>query len=406
MYAFEVRSHGYQAGDHPAGGKTPEGRSGSHLHATVRPRWNWVDEYLRELMAPDSPEYGLILVSVSIALSVLQIIFVALMFYTRRLQREKYGWDAWIMLIALFGSLAKAGIYIAMVYSAGLGRHIADMKPPSESFIFIKKGYWAVELFDFPLTITPAKISLLLFYVRIFYTRKFKFFAYGVGFLVMGLGIAMFFQTIFQCSPVGFGWHKTNGHGSCIDQMFVYRVISPINVLTGVLILTMPMPLVWRLHAPRGQKLALTAVFLIGGLGTVVSIWRVFLYFAYSKSQLHDVTWFSLKISILTVIEGAILIITPCLVSIWPLLTRMVPRRLIGKLTCYRQARQHRQWYMTSHMPENSPCGDSSVRVRRDGRLGSSGSLADLEDQLWWVSDDTDTTSTCERIIVDNDSKD
>jgi hypothetical protein len=121
-------------------------------------------------------------------------------------------------------------------------------------------------LLDFPLTITPAKISLLLFYVRIFYTRKFKFFAYGVGSLVISFGIGMLFQTIFQCSPVDYGWNKTVKHGSCVDAMLVYRIASPINLLTGVLILVMPMPLVWRLHAPRGQKVALTAVFMIGGL--------------------------------------------------------------------------------------------------------------------------------------------
>ncbi|KAJ6120308.1 hypothetical protein N7523_004588 [Penicillium sp. IBT 18751x] len=346
---------------------------------------------------------GLALLSVSIVMSVLQVIFVALMFYTRRLQREKFGWDAWIMLIALFGSLAKAGIYIAMVEIGGLGHHFSDMKHPEQSFIFIKKGYWAVEIFDFPLTITPAKISLLLFYVRIFYTRKFKLFAFGVGSLVMSLGIAMFFQTIFQCSPVDYGWDKTDKTGSCIDQMFVYRIISPINAFTGVLLLIMPLPLVWRLHAPKGQKLALSAVFMIGGLGTVASILRVVLYFAYSKSQLHEVTWFSLKISILTVVEGAILIITPCLVCIWPLLKRTVPRHFVDKMSCYPRARQHRQWYMTSQMPAPHRRGSTSVRVRGDDHSGSSASLADLEEQRWWFSDDGDTTPTCERVFVDKE---
>jgi hypothetical protein len=56
------------------------------------------------VMARDSPD-GLCLMGVSIAMSVLQIIFVALRFYTRRLQREKYGWDDWVMLIALVCTL-------------------------------------------------------------------------------------------------------------------------------------------------------------------------------------------------------------------------------------------------------------------------------------------------------------
>ena len=102
--------------------------------------------------------------------------------------------------------------------------------------------------------------------MRIFYTRKFQITAYVVGSIVLTLGITVFFQTIFQCSPIAYGWDSTIHHGKCIDQTLVYRVISPINVLTGVLILVMPMPLVWRIQAPRGQKVALTVVFVLGGL--------------------------------------------------------------------------------------------------------------------------------------------
>lgn len=137
-------------------------------------------------MARDLSENGLALLSVSIVMSVLQVIFVALMFYTRRLLREKYGWDAWIMLIALvgvlgpcarelanmifqFGSLAKAGVYIAskdqltaitdgqdqilnraniipVVEYGGLGQHFSDMEHPKQSFIFIKKVFFSLPL--------------------------------------------------------------------------------------------------------------------------------------------------------------------------------------------------------------------------------------------------------------------
>lgn len=128
------------------------------------------------------------------------------------------------------------------------------------------QGILILEILDFPLTVTPAKLSLLLFYVRVFPTRKFTITAYTVGFFVLGLGITVFFQTIFQCSPVAYGWDSTIEHGKCIDQILFYRVISPINVVTGICILVMPMPLVWRIQAPTGQKVALTIVFMLGGL--------------------------------------------------------------------------------------------------------------------------------------------
>jgi hypothetical protein len=126
--------------------------------------------------------------------------------------------------------------------------------------------FFVLELLDFPLCITPAKISLLLFYVRIFCIRKFQILAYLVGSLVLAIGITVFFQTIFQCSPIAYGWDQSVGPGTCIDQTIFYRYISPFNVLTGILILVMPLPLVWKLQAPKAQKIGLTAVFLLGGL--------------------------------------------------------------------------------------------------------------------------------------------
>lgn len=61
-----------------------------------------VEEDLCEFfMARNPSDNGNTLVGVSIALSVLQIGLVAARFYTRRLQRERYGWDDWVMLIAL-----------------------------------------------------------------------------------------------------------------------------------------------------------------------------------------------------------------------------------------------------------------------------------------------------------------
>jgi len=80
------------------------------------------------------------------------------------------------------------------------------------------------------------------------------------------VGIAPLIETFFQCRPFAYIWDKTIPGGTCVRQIQVYRILSPINAFTGLLILIMPIPEVWKLHAPRGQKLALTGVFLLGGL--------------------------------------------------------------------------------------------------------------------------------------------
>jgi hypothetical protein len=233
---------------------------------------------------------GSALIIVSVVLSFVQIVFVAARFYTRYMQRMKCGLDDWVMLFALGGSLAKAILYIVLVELAGLGYHLNQLSQPKEKVALVRKFFFVLELLDFPLCITPAKISLLLFYVRIFCIRKFQILVYIVGSLVLAIGITVFFQTIFQCSPISYGWDQSVGPGTCIDQTIFYRYISSFNVLTGILILALPLPLVWKLQAPKAQKIALTAVFLLGGLGTVASILRMVIYMLNDSTTLSDVT--------------------------------------------------------------------------------------------------------------------
>ncbi|KAK1139089.1 hypothetical protein N8T08_001275 [Aspergillus melleus] len=202
-----------------------------------------------------------------------------------------------------------------------------------------------------PFTVTPAKISVLLFYVRIFNTFKFRMFAYAVGFIVLGHGIGVFFAAIFQCSPIAYTWDKTIQGGTCFDQQAFYRYVSPPNILFDVLILVMPLPFVWKLHTWMGQKLALTGVFLLGGLGTVASILRMTVFF--QENALTDPTWASVNLGIWTVLEGGIIIIAACLPSIWPLIVRILPNQLMSKHSSKnrrRQRQRQRHRYTTSQL--------------------------------------------------------
>lgn len=124
----------------------------------------------------------------------------------------------------------------------------------------------ALQVLDYPFTITPAKLALLLFYLRIFTTRKFQILVYVVGSLVLAVGIGALLEDFLQCRPFAYNWDRSIPGGTCIRRLEAYRVFSPLNVLSGLLILVMPIPIVWKLHAPRSQKLALTGVFLLGGL--------------------------------------------------------------------------------------------------------------------------------------------
>ncbi|KAJ5919294.1 hypothetical protein N7466_010237 [Penicillium verhagenii] len=266
------------------------------------------------------------------------MVVVGLRFYTRNLQKVAIGIDDYLIIPALLASLGQVALYIYLVKEGGIGYHLVDVMKTPQKLITLEKGLYANEILDFPFTVTPAKLSILLFYLRIFSLRTFRTLAYVVGAIVLGHGVGVLFAAIFQCWPIAYTWDSSIA-GTCFNQQAFYRWVSLPNILTDVIILVMPLPYVWKLHTAFGHKLALTGVFLLGSLGTVFSILRMTTFF--QENATTDPTWVSVKLGIWTILEGGIIIIAACLPSIWPLISKMLPRKLLRTQTPIRQLPQY-----------------------------------------------------------------
>ncbi|KAJ6179618.1 hypothetical protein N7519_010079 [Penicillium mononematosum] len=277
------------------------------------------------------------LIGVSVAIAAIQIIIVGARFYTRYIQRVANGIDDYLVIPALIASLAQSALYIYLVKRGGLGYHLEYVAQTPSKLVILQKGLYANQILDFPFTVAPAKISILLFYVRIFPVHKFQIFAYIVGAVVLGHGIGVLLAAVFQCSPIAYTWDKTIVGGSCFNQEAFFRYVSPPNILTDVLVLIMPLPYVWKLHAHVGHKVALTGVFLLGSLGTVASILRMTIFF--QESALTDPTWTSVKLGIWTILESGIIIIAACLPPSWPLVSKILRRQLFINSSSTQQPR-------------------------------------------------------------------
>ncbi|KAF9253147.1 hypothetical protein DTO013E5_465 [Penicillium roqueforti] len=250
------------------------------------------------------PYNGNSIVGATAAIAAVQVVFVAGRFYTRFMQRMKIGIDDYLILLALATSLAESVLFIVLAKIGVVGYHFDYVYRMPDKVALTRKCILAFEVLDYPLNITMAKMALLCFYLRIFTTRKFQILVYIVGSLVLAVGVSVLLENFLQCRPFAYMWNRSIPGGSCIDPVDAYRILAPFNVLTGVLILVMPIPTVWKLHTSRKQKLALTGVFLLGGLGNVASILRMVMYFAESGLAKEDPTWFAAKFGILTVLEG------------------------------------------------------------------------------------------------------
>ena len=114
-------------------------------------------------------------------------------------------------------------------------------------------------------TAASTKVSLLLLYHRLFYpSKRFR--------LVVRIGAAIVFcqwfsltiGTIFQCIPVAAFWNRNIEGAKCIDLPRFTITSGVLNLLTDVMILCLPVPMLWGLNTTKAQKVTLTGIFLLG----------------------------------------------------------------------------------------------------------------------------------------------
>ena len=94
--------------------------------------------------------------------------------------------------------------------------------------------------------------------------RAFNVIVYLMSFIITATAIANTCVAVFQCTPVEYAWDNAIDPGSCIDVVAFNRYMAIPNVVTGIIMVVMPLPPVLRLNLTTLQKLALSATFLHG----------------------------------------------------------------------------------------------------------------------------------------------
>ena len=127
------------------------------------------------------------------------------------------------------------------------------------------------------LAIALSKCAILLLYVRVFTTssKTFSITVFLTSAIVIATGIADTFVAIFQCSPVTYEWKKSIRGGKCIDELAFARYTTIPNVVTGAMMLVMPLPLLWKLNLTVPARISLIATFMHGTMYAKPSTERV-----------------------------------------------------------------------------------------------------------------------------------
>ncbi|KAJ5570875.1 Major facilitator superfamily domain general substrate transporter [Penicillium sp. DV-2018c] len=270
---------------------------------------------------------------VSITLFTLASIFVALRFISRIFVVRRIGLHDWLMLAAWFIDFAFSfSLFFAV--RKGLGLHSSDVKPEDE--VALNKANYA---FTNP-ALMAVKTSILVFYLTLTRNKKvFRYANYVTLFVVNAAGFALTLVNVFQCRPIGAAFHTDSGDANCTDIVTLYLSSSPVNIITDIAILLLPMPLLTKMRLPYKQKIILVITFSFGFFVAVVDVVRIaFLQqAAISRSMevksIHiqnvgglDFSWYASLSFMWSVVEVNLSIICGCVPSLKPLVTRLVPK--------------------------------------------------------------------------------
>lgn len=109
-------------------------------------------------------------------------------------------------------------------------------------------------------------MSILLYYFQLSPQKWWRWSVYGTGFVVSGYCIALFFAVIFACNPIAKAWDVTipATEGTCIDILSMFKATASLGIVTDLIMLGLPFPLIFQLNMKTPQKIGIIFVFIIG----------------------------------------------------------------------------------------------------------------------------------------------
>ena len=139
-----------------------------------------------------------------------------------------------------------------------------------------KKLDYATLAFEKP-AYGAIKLSVLLFYRRIFTLRKFRIVNNFLIALIVCWTVAYFFADVFSCGahPEANWDPAAKAKTYCINLWVMLLTFAITDVLTDVAILWMPYPEIKRLQMSSSDKWGLAGIFLLGTIDLIIGIVRL-----------------------------------------------------------------------------------------------------------------------------------
>ncbi|KAL2841874.1 hypothetical protein BJY01DRAFT_217116 [Aspergillus pseudoustus] len=216
------------------------------------------------------------IIGVAVAFIVLPCVAVSLRIYGRHLKGVPFDLSDYLIFVGLLSSIAFSSLDISCVLNCGVGHHMRDILAehgmgPIQQLMKNLVGIqilWAVGN-------SCVKLSLLSFYCRIFSFPNFILVAKATAVFILLWATAVILGGFLLCQPFAYTWDQTIPGGHCGNQVLSYQITGALNLVTDLMVLTMPMPHLWKLEMRLSHKVPLMCAFGVGLFVCVATIMRL-----------------------------------------------------------------------------------------------------------------------------------
>ena len=153
--------------------------------------------------------------------------------------------------------------YILVEARWGEGKRTTAV-PAADNISLIILNYYGTSII-YLCAVTFSKLAILDIYLHIFIDRLSRYAVYAVGSVIILSLVVNFLTVITQCRPISVLWNPEPG-GWCnnIHAHFIWSSLP--NMLTDLMMLGLPIPMIWKLHASWRVKAGVFFTFLVGSL--------------------------------------------------------------------------------------------------------------------------------------------
>ncbi|KAI1261709.1 hypothetical protein F5Y18DRAFT_197979 [Xylariaceae sp. FL1019] len=262
-----------------------------------------------------------------VLLALLASLAVILRFWSRYTSMVGIRSDDWLALAALLFHHGLTAAIIVAFLKFNLGYDIATKNAidPNIEHRLQKLAIVGTLLYGF--SITALRLSVILFYFRIFPARTLRRTGLAVIIICMAWFITIEGINLANCTPISYNWDKTIQGGRCISSAAAIIVITATNVLVDAVTVGLPIYEVLKLELSKQKKYVISCIFLVGGLATVAGLGRLvatLLYLNYDTKTTGSTT---AALAAVTGYEIYVATIGACLPTLTPVVKKWQRRR-------------------------------------------------------------------------------